>query len=61
MYNSTDLMSDWLLMYNLALLGIKLNLDIYSLHKYNELFTDNLLDRIELEQRFAYGKIYKIF
>lgn len=61
MHNSTDLMTDWLLMYNLALLGIKLDLDIYSLHKYNELFTDKLLDRIELEQIFAYGRTYKVF
>ena len=61
MPESTDLMSDWLLMYSLGCLGIRLDLDIYCLDKYNSLCTTELLDKIKLEQTFAYGRTYEMF
>jgi hypothetical protein len=53
-----DLMSDWLLIYSLACLGMRLDLDIYCLDKYQSLCTTELLDKISLEQTFAYGRTY---
>jgi len=56
-----DLLDDLLLIHSLCCLGIRLDLDIYCLDKYNSLCNSNLMDSIKLEQTFAYGRSYDMF
>ena len=56
-----DLLDDLLLIHSLCCLGIRLDLDIYCLDKYNSLCTSELMSKIKLEQTFAYGRIYEMF
>jgi len=51
-------MIDWLWAYSIASLGVRLDLDIYCLDKYNSLCTTELIDKISLEQMYAYGRTY---
>ena len=53
-----DLLDDLLLIHSLCCLGIRLDLDIYCLDKYNSMFNSELLTKINLEQTFAYGKTF---
>ena len=54
------IITDWLWAYSIACLGMKLDLDIYCLDKYHSLCTTELIDKISLEQTFAYGRTYEM-